>query len=135
MAGGTVAGAYRITFSLDGSAGDVVLKTFFRADETKILLPLEEVATAEEEPVITSYSIHYTKLYDETSFCLYLNFNIGNNDLYLIISFLQLVNVPPQPLICISLSTVITSYSIHYTKLYDGPPANRSGNALRGVWG
>ena len=41
--------------------------------------------------VITSYSIHYTKLYDETMQLL-----------------LDILEAP-----------VITSYSIHYTKLYD----------------
>ena len=52
--------------------------------------------------VITSYSIHYTKLYDA---CL-LNF------------------LREKPLVAVMLffmkeCSVITSYSIHYTKLYE----------------
>ena len=52
------------------------------------------------EVVITSYSIHYTKLYENT-----FHQQMGKKDL--LIKFKYAVNV------------VITSYSIHYTKLYD----------------
>ena len=51
--------------------------------------------------VITSYSIHYTKLYESIGKC---RFKMGNNCKYG--SWIRLC--------------VITSYSIHYTKLYDG---------------
>ena len=51
--------------------------------------------------VITSYSIHYTKLYDMRLNKVAREFNVG---IHTIVEFL-----------------VITSYSIHYTKLYDSP--------------
>ena len=49
--------------------------------------------------VITSYSIHYTKLYDNRTLS------------FMLLSF--------RITLCRPAATVITSYSIHYTKLYD----------------
>ena len=64
--------------------------------------------------VITSYSIHYTKLYDDATAlrCLLrLDF----------VGFLERVHLRfLLPLLAgIATAIVITSYSIHYTKLYD----------------
>ena len=56
--------------------------------------------------VITSYSIHYTKLYD-----FLRNF---------VPDFIGTVNTVEQE--NAARSRVITSYSIHYTKLYDIMP-------------
>ena len=54
--------------------------------------------------VITSYSIHYTKLYDPSS-------------IVVIVAFSRLsAKVISSELLS---SSVITSYSIHYTKLYE----------------
>ena len=51
--------------------------------------------------VITSYSIHYTKLYEKVMESFHFKSLI-----FKIVFFLM--------------KNVITSYSIHYTKLYDG---------------
>ena len=78
--------------------------------------------------VITSYSIHYTKLYDKKS--RYYNKLFGSHSLLSInprISlrqskfFSQILNKNDVKLIHAHFGpSVITSYSIHYTKLYDG---------------
>ena len=88
--------------------------------------------------VITSYSIHYTKLYDAT-----LNgvtFSSGHHviqvfggddyyaptDFYLYLDVDESVTAPEFPSITLPMvvilgiiAIVITSYSIHYTKLYE----------------
>ena len=63
------AGDYRITFSFDQTGTNGVnLNTSFEEGITKIFIPVETeeeiTATEETDFVITSYSIHYTKLYD-----------------------------------------------------------------------
>ena len=66
--------------------------------------------------VITSYSIHYTKLYDlQLVFSLNLLFwllirMVKNTGLIRVINMARLIRF---------WKTVITSYSIHYTKLYE----------------
>ncbi len=47
----TAAGDYRITFSFDEICGTALLKTFFVAGTTQILVPLEEEVAAEAEPI------------------------------------------------------------------------------------
>ena len=59
-------------------------------------------------PVITSYSIHYTKLYDLTA--LYIS---GRSAYWTHVGDTRIYLFRHNKLI------VITSYSIHYTKLYD----------------
>ena len=58
--------------------------------------------------VITSYSIHYTKLYDGLHFSQPMEFMLSSR-------------LPTPSLLNKSraIAIVITSYSIHYTKLYD----------------
>ena len=58
--------------------------------------------------VITSYSIHYTKLYERTS-----------RKVLFTQAGLRLVEQARRVL---AEARVITSYSIHYTKLYDDCP-------------
>ena len=65
--------------------------------------------------VITSYSIHYTKLYESFKASKY--------------SFVSLIITGLNPISAIRLGIaispfVITSYSIHYTKLYDSAVEN-----------
>ena len=64
--------------------------------------------------VITSYSIHYTKLYDILSLKSLLP--TGRLNFPLQLNLIWLLN---------EYTTVITSYSIHYTKLYDFTVLNR----------
>ena len=61
--------------------------------------------------VITSYSIHYTKLYDNSAY--FFPEALACRALYKL-----WVEYPIDDHPCQSIS-VITSYSIHYTKLYD----------------
>ena len=81
--------------------------------------------------VITSYSIHYTKLYDGTppgiTFCWIPNLSITARSLQtpLVRSLISLADILPLgkyipvPTIPTETFSVITSYSIHYTKLYE----------------
>ena len=62
--------------------------------------------------VITSYSIHYTKLYDDAKAGLMVF-------LVSVLSFTRLAIVDSTRFSAVSPDTVITSYSIHYTKLYE----------------
>ena len=68
--------------------------------------------------VITSYSIHYTKLYDIYESCLpYIKTGNpivlkGKRDTYRDVVTIQCIYVR-------GITNVITSYSIHYTKLYE----------------
>ena len=67
--------------------------------------------------VITSYSIHYTKLYElhqEKYSDVQLEHMYADN------CAMQLVRNPRQFDVIVT-DKVITSYSIHYTKLYDDP--------------
>ena len=64
--------------------------------------------------VITSYSIHYTKLYDtNTNFspCSWCNGIVNNRAFYSVKGCWFVIFVDD--------THVITSYSIHYTKLYE----------------
>ena len=63
------------------------------------MLPIHEVESFLKYTVITSYSIHYTKLYEVTSTPALLRKSSG--------------------VTASTSSNVITSYSIHYTKLYE----------------
>ena len=95
---------------------------------------LTEVDLLSEKFVITSYSIHYTKLYDPETDSLINLLTIpsksGNNasPLATIRSFFNLTPLTgsyisyTKPIGALTFSNliVITSYSIHYTKLYDG---------------
>ena len=84
--------------------------------------------------VITSYSIHYTKLYDSTmrpgsvvvdvaidqGGCFETSRPTSHSDpVYIVDDVVHycVANIPGE-VAC----TVITSYSIHYTKLYERPP-------------
>ena len=75
-------------------------------------------ALAGKRTVITSYSIHYTKLYDACSSSC--SRNLG----WAILIRLNALSrrVLPCRLAMPNSVTVITSYSIHYTKLYDWSP-------------
>ena len=64
--------------------------------------------------VITSYSIHYTKLYEMLN--PELNLPIG---MYLFTDGVYILKTSEEYPDLIG--NVITSYSIHYTKLYDIP--------------
>ena len=64
------------------------------------------VQIEEWQPVITSYSIHYTKLYE-----------VGHLQAQLLDLFLDVLAALHLRLL--GGPDVITSYSIHYTKLYD----------------
>ena len=68
------------------------------------------------DDVITSYSIHYTKLYDP-----FLGFFINNNNTieHIQLFFLLYTVNTIATYTYIYKSFVITSYSIHYTKLYE----------------
>ena len=69
--------------------------------------------------VITSYSIHYTKLYE---ILLDVVLGYGSNlqpDDELVPAFEEAKKINPNVAIICSITGVITSYSIHYTKLYD----------------
>ena len=61
-----------------------------------------------DRPVITSYSIHYTKLYEALAAVEGRDDAIGKDKI------LELMAAVDE-----YIPTVITSYSIHYTKLYD----------------
>ena len=75
--------------------------------------------------VITSYSIHYTKLYelDSRGAGIGLGLNIVARVCELHKARLEIVNRSPESGLCVRVTfprlAVITSYSIHYTKLYD----------------
>ena len=68
------------------------------------------------ESVITSYSIHYTKLYDQPRV----------NAIWFTSRLPKVLSVfPPSPAVAPPAGiarSVITSYSIHYTKLYENSP-------------
>ena len=89
-------------------------------------------------PVITSYSIHYTKLYElrpRANATLKLIAQIGILVMALVfvwygIKFLQFGWDQTSELADLP---VITSYSIHYTKLYDAVPERAEVHAPRGV--
>ena len=84
----------------------------------------------DQQDVITSYSIHYTKLYEDS-------FPGQNLENYTILLALLAVLFGLRRLLNEDLglvmhavkdndqSVVITSYSIHYTKLYDGQQQRR----------
>ena len=78
--------------------------------------------------IITSYSIHYTKLYET-----YVRATVRNKVTHEpIAANIELVNINSRReskrvqqadedgVVILALPLVITSYSIHYTKLYDG---------------
>ena len=76
--------------------------------------------------VITSYSIHYTKLYELLG--LYLSEHEGAHHWLSVLTDLHNRGVKDILIACVDglkgfpeaiESIVITSYSIHYTKLYD----------------
>ena len=75
--------------------------------------------------VITSYSIHYTKLYDSkpditfTEFVSAEGISHGGVKLYDQLLFSQIERPIVGQLFGKDPDSVITSYSIHYTKLYD----------------
>ena len=77
------------------------------AEETGLI---REIGKWVLRDVITSYSIHYTKLYDPVADKIMVS-----TALVLIVEHYNtiLVTIPALTMI------VITSYSIHYTKLYD----------------
>ena len=58
--------------------------------------------------VITSYSIHYTKLYEAKPTTRF------------VVPYLTLVGKLKEEALKLDVVYVITSYSIHYTKLYEG---------------
>ena len=70
--------------------------------------------------VITSYSIHYTKLYEQKYYdtCSEMNDKIFQTARFDVPKFQykEIIKDIRKKLNCV----VITSYSIHYTKLYDG---------------
>ena len=73
--------------------------------------------------VITSYSIHYTKLYEEVSSGT-VRQAASLEDSFEAVqgideSALDVANGISSLLDAVEISSVITSYSIHYTKLYD----------------
>ena len=71
--------------------------------------------------VITSYSIHYTKLYDPNFAPLYreLGYEVAiETRMRKAISFLK-QRTPDVIVAEFNFQSVITSYSIHYTKLYE----------------
>ena len=75
----------------------------------------------QHESVITSYSIHYTKLYDPEAISE-LRFSLSASSLSIAgISFdsLHAEGKKDRDVLAGEIGTVITSYSIHYTKLYD----------------
>ena len=74
--------------------------------------------------VITSYSIHYTKLYEEHRWLHNITGEVPKNDNFRIPLSKAEVLKEGKDITIISMSymsieAVITSYSIHYTKLYD----------------
>ena len=69
------------------------------------------------ETRITSYNVCYTKLLRATA--------IAKADL--IVTELAVFSIGENGLILEEIDSVITSYSIHYTKLYDGRHIIRSG--------
>ena len=87
--------------------------------------------------VITSYSIHYTKLYDtriyaEHKLKLSAYYADLRNEIYYHASSWTNTNIDQSHKYGIDLSdqwliSVITSYSIHYTKLYDTRDARPRG--------
>ena len=92
-------------------------------DVTPAPAPMGREATR----VITSYSIHYTKLYEEIANKGWQRASVENKEIRLGLNIVKgkvtfrgvadafgLEYVDADTLIC-----VITSYSIHYTKLYD----------------
>ena len=97
----------------------------------------------QHELVITSYSIHYTKLYELISAAGFL---LGIPNIFMAISlgaFLGIMHgiysarknktelAETQIPAGVGLCTVITSYSIHYTKLYDVCDGGFRGHAPR----
>ena len=106
-----------------------------------------------EGRVITSYSIHYTKLYEDASDLEKLDVNIlkspskkidfkSNKWTYYFldqeeIDFLENIATKRKvPTIgkYANVEVVITSYSIHYTKLYDVWHTNGAANAGSPLW-
>ena len=74
------------------------------------------------EVVITSYSIHYTKLYDIKSNKSLIKHEIAQRTKHQLRRMPNLEFFIDDTLEYI----VITSYSIHYTKLYEGDPDTQS---------
>ena len=91
------------------------------AQKIEFTAEVNEEVWREAIPVITSYSIHYTKLYDylppgyekmsEKLPVLYLQHGGGDND--------ASWSTAGRSNFILDNLFVITSYSIHYTKLYD----------------
>ena len=100
--------------------------------------------------VITSYSIHYTKLYDNVEFCFFFNssrFNSNACDSDRLSGYAEFLfelfdklrkfengkvrDVLEYVFFSYShFNLVITSYSIHYTKLYDGIDGFKEGSII-----
>ena len=97
--------------------------------------------------VITSYSIHYTKLYDLFSLCSMLLTQRTTDSAHEPTTWSRHLNTPGLPpdsfgshRVNLQRSStrdvgqwpyglVITSYSIHYTKLYEAPNQQKTGRA------
>ena len=69
--------------------------------------------------VITSYSIHYTKLYDGLPSLLMALASQAASLSHFLMNDALAAPASGLPSLLTALDSVITSYSIHYTKLYD----------------
>ena len=125
------------TYQLN-NAGNVTLTGLTLADNhtdavpvcpAATLAPAEAMTCTAQYTVITSYSIHYTKLYDDTAetepvqdtlaIPIVRNAKLAIDETSTTTSLSAPGTVTYDYLVTNTGNVVITSYSIHYTKLYD----------------
>ena len=124
VANGTV--AMEIAYRTLGIKGFAITTPFsFVATTSSLVTNGINPIFADIDFVITSYSIHYTKLYElwspEQSFASYVEFFLHKEAIIFAKTYhLEILNdFYEQRYAEQIIFTVITSYSIHYTKLYE----------------